>query len=293
MADSIPCELVLDAHAPLAESPLWDAQTGTLLWVDIERGEIHRFDPEDRSDRVWNVDLGVTAIALREQDGLLATTPHGFAFVELQEHAALIEVIPTPELTPEGVRMNDAKVGPAGRLWAGSTGDSTDPVAALFCLDGELQVREVLEGVTESNGLGWSPAETSMYHVDSNAGKVNVYDYDKSTGEIANPRPLVTTDIRSEVPDGLAVDTDGGIWVAFWNGSQVRRVSPSGDVLAVIDLPCKQVTSCAFGGPGLYDLYITTAAFEIDSDEAAATHAGGIFHCRPDVRGQTVPRFAG
>ncbi len=174
MPDSIPCELVLDAHAPLAESPLWDAHTGTLLWADIDRGEIHRFDPADRSDRVWNVDLGVTAIALREQGGLLATTPHGFAFVELQEHAALIEVIPTPELTPEGVRMNDAKVGPAGRLWAGSTGDSTDPVAALFCLDGELQVREVLEGVTESNGLGWSPAETSMYHVDSNAGKVNV-----------------------------------------------------------------------------------------------------------------------
>ncbi len=290
----IPCELVLDARASLGEGPIWDAEHQGLLWVDIDTNEIHRFDPRTGTDIAVTVDGGVTAVAVREQGGLVAATLNGFAFVSMAGGVAEVETIAEPEGGSDANRMNDGKCDPTGRFWAGSMAYSeTDPSGSLYVLDNDLSVRSVLSGITISNGLGWSPPGTAMYYIDTVDCKVSVMDFDPITGEASRRRDLFDAGTPDDAPDGMTVDSDGCLWVAFWGGSAVRRYSPSGDLLAVIDVPAAQVTSCSFGGPGLADLYITTASIGVDPAEAAATQAGGLFKASTGARGLQASRFAG
>ncbi len=290
----IPCELVLDARAALGEGPIWDAERQSLLWVDIDENEIHQFDPRTGTDLAVTVDAGVTAVAVRERGGLVAATLNGFAFVSMAGGVAEIETIAEPEAGAEGNRMNDGKCDPTGRFWAGSMAYSeVDPTGSLYVLDTDLSVRSVVSGVTISNGLGWSPPGTAMYYIDTVTCTVSVMDFDPITGEASHHRHLFEAGTEADMPDGMTVDSDGCLWVAFWGGNAVRRYSPAGELLAVIDVPAAQVTSCSFGGPGLADLYITTASHGLDPSEAAATQAGGLFRASTGARGLEASRFAG
>jgi sugar lactone lactonase YvrE len=292
--DHIPCELVLDARASLGEGPIWDAEHQSLLWVDIDEHEIHRFDPRTGTDLAVAVDAGVTAVAVREQGGLVATTLNGFAFVSMAGGVAEVETIAEPEAATDANRMNDGKCDPAGRFWAGSMSYAeTEPSGSLYVLGTDLSVQPVLSGITISNGLGWSPPGTAMYYIDTADCKVTVMDYDPITGEASRRRDLFDAGNPDDAPDGMTVDSDGCLWVAFWGGGAVRRYSPAGELLAVIDVPAALVTSCSFGGPGLADLYITTASHGLDPAEAAATQAGGLFRASTGSRGLHASRFAG
>lgn len=290
---SLTAELVLDARAELAEGPVWDAGRAELVWVDIPGHAVHFFDPGSVENRSVDVGRPVGAAASRMSGGMVLALSDGFGF--LDERTGEVEVVASVGEGDPRVRMNDGKCDPAGRFWAGTlTEPMEEGASALYRLDPDLRVAKVLEGVTISNGLGWSPDRDSMYYADSPTGGVDVFDYDETTGDVENRRRLIAIPPDLGMPDGLTVDAEGFIWVAIYGGSCVRRYSPDGGLDAVVELPAGQATSCTFGGPDLTDLYITTGSENFDPRKRTAEpHAGGIFCCKPGVRGLPAGEFAG
>lgn len=277
-------ELVLDAHAETGEGPLWDVAAQRLWWVDIPRGAIHQFDPADGTDTVDYAGQPVGAVALRNRGGLLLAVQAGFAELHDGQLRLLVGV---EQDRPEN-RMNDGKVDPAGRFWAGTMAlDSTPGAGTLYRLDTDATVHPMLKGLTISNGIDWSPDGQTMYFIDSTPGTVTAFPYDGTSGDIGPGETLIEIPESQGLPDGMTVDSAGGLWIAIWGGSAVRHYSPDGVLIGVIDLPVTQVTSCAFGGPDLGDLYITTAAEGLSPVERVEQpHAGAVFRVWPGVIGR-------
>jgi sugar lactone lactonase YvrE len=170
--------------------------------------------------------------------------------------------------------------------------DDTPGAGTLYRLDEDLSVHAVLDGLTISNGLGWSPAGDVMYHIDSKAGGIDTHDFEPDSGVLSGRRRLVDTHPSWGLPDGLAMDAEGGIWVAFWDGSALRRFSPDGELTETLELPAARPTRPAFGGPDLDQLYVTSA--KLDQGQAADGDLGGaIFVLEPGVRGVRANVFAG
>jgi sugar lactone lactonase YvrE len=194
-----------------------------------------------------------------------------------------------------GNRLNDAKCDPAGRLYAGSMSTTGQTgAAALYRVDGDWQVSTVLTGTTISNGMGWSPDGSRMYFNDTAANTVYAFDYDPDAGMATRQRVLCTLGPDDGHPDGLTVDADGYVWVACYGGSAVRRFAPSGELDGVLRLPVSNVTSCAFGGPALDELFITTAYENLsEAERAEQPDAGRVFRHRPGVTGLPGVAFAG
>jgi sugar lactone lactonase YvrE len=276
-------DVVVDGRALLAEGPIWDARDGSLLWVDILRHEIHRYDGQDRV--IARLPDPVGAVAVRSLGGLVAATGMGIAVVD-GEWIATVD---------RGDRMNEAKCDPAGRLWAGTlTNDHVPGASGLYRLDADRRIAPVLEDVTLSNGIGWSPDGATMYYVDTPTEAVDAFDFDAGTGAVSGRRRLVDLRDVPGRPDGLTVDAEGAVWVAMARGWAVRRFLPDGTPDAVVEVPASKVTSCTFGGPALDELYITTACFGLDERELAAQpHAGAVFRCRPGVAGLPAGEYAG
>jgi sugar lactone lactonase YvrE len=190
--------------------------------------------------------------------------------------------------------MNDGKCDPAGRFLAGTAARAAGG-AALYRLDTDGRVTTLIENVTLSNGLGWSPDGALMYYVDTAAETVDVMDYDLSTGTVRDRRIFVNLrDVRGR-PDGLTVDADGGVWIAMARGGTVRRYSPAGRLDHVIDMPVQRVTSVAFGGTDLADLYVTTSRDGLtESDLAIEPQAGAVFCVQAvGATGQQPNEYAG
>lgn len=285
-------ELLLDAQAELAEGPFWDAASERLLWVDILPGVVHRCDDTGSrtEDRVFGPTVG--AAVPRAGGGLVLAAGDGF--VLLDEDGEVERRIPVEADRP-GTRMNDAACDPAGRLWAGSmVEDESAPDAALYRLDADGTVARVLTGITISNGTGWSPDGSTMYYVDSPTGGVDRFDFDVDAGTIRGRRRLADVPTADGDPDGLCVDETGCLWVAVWGAGQVRRYTPDGELDTIVEVPATQTTSCAFGGPGLRQLFITTAKVGLSPQERAdQPHAGGLFVCEPGTAGAATRSFAG
>ena len=284
-------EPVLASAAVVGEGPVWDADDRCLYWVDIERGEVHRFDPlAGRDTVVITLDRQVGAVGLRETGGLVLAVREGFATWEPGEPG--VTVLASPLGSNSLCRMNDGACDAAGRFWAGSMALQEDVLGAgsLYRLEPDGSVVEVLAGVSLSNGIAWSPDGRTMYHVDTSAGTLSAYSFDVLTGALGPARVLIGFEGRDGYPDGVAVDGEGCIWVAFWLGSRVSRYSPDGELLGTVEVPTPLVTSCAFAGPTLDDLYITTAARDLDPP---ATGAGDLYVARPGVSGSQPHRFRG
>jgi sugar lactone lactonase YvrE len=285
------------APAYLAESPIWDAGTQTLLWVDIPPGDVHRFDPATGQDTATHVGVPVGAVAARRGGGLILAAALGFA--TLDEASGTVDWL---WAGGRGDRMNDGKCDPAGRFLAGTLTYARDPGAcALYRLDPATQegspprVSVLLDGVTLSNGLGWSPAGDLMYFADTPLERVDVLDYDPATGQASGRRLFVDLHDVPGRPDGLTVDSEGAVWIAMSRGGAVRRFSPDGRLDRVIEFPVRLVTSVSFGGDGLGDLYVTTSRENLtDSDLASQPLAGSVFVI-PDtgVRGLPACSYAG
>ncbi len=281
-------ELVLDAGAELAEGPSWLASRQQLLWVDIMAGRVHLFDPARGTGRAVEVGQPVGA-AVPADDGRVALAIRdGFALLDLDDGG--VEPVADVERELLGNRMNDGKCDSAGRFWAGTmVMDQRAGAGALYRLDARRHVQQMVAGVSISNGLGWSPDDRLMYYVDTPEGRIDVFDFDAAIGAIRNRRPFATIDGPGQ-PDGLAVDAEGGIWVALWGGGRVVRFLPGGTIEGTIDVPVSQTSSCCFGGPDLRDLYITTAWQHLPRERREA-HAGGLFRCRPGVAGQPTRAY--
>jgi sugar lactone lactonase YvrE len=275
----VPAQIAFDLCARLGEGALWDWRRGLLISVDIVGGRVLLSDPGDGSTRSVEVGQPVSAAMLRGERELLLAVRDGFMSLDLGTDVTteLVEV----ETDRPGNRMNDGACDARGRCFAGTMAFDRSPGAGtLYRLDPDLSVHALVNGLSIPNGIGWSPSGELIYHVDTPTLGMDAYDFDEATGLPSERRRLVETDPAWGSPDGLAVDAEGGIWVAFWDGSAVRRFDPAGALTAAIELPVARPTRPAFGGADLDQLYVTTAG-------------GPIFVLEPGVHGLLANVFAG
>lgn len=295
MPQAIGSELALDARALLGEGPIWAARRGVLYWVDIAGCAVHIFDPATGHDRALDIGQPVGTIVPRRSGGALVALRDGFAALDLETGA--LTMIADPEADQPLNRFNDGKCDPAGRFWAGTMRQAEDRAGkgSLYRLDPDLSVHRMWSNVTVSNGIAWSLDARTMYYIDTPTKTVVAFEYHVETGAIADPRPVISTPDGPGFPDGMTIDAEGMLWVAYWDGWRVVRWDPAtGQALATIELPVARVTAPWFGGPNLDELYITSARTGL-SDEALAQqpHAGSLFVARPGVHGLPAFEFAG
>ncbi len=277
----------------LGEGPTWDEQRQRLFWLDGLGKLIHLFDPASGKNASFPVPQPVGSLTLTNRnDVLLLALQDGLYTLDITDgHLALY--LPLETELP-GNRFNDGKCDRAGRFWFGSmntaanSGDANcAATGSVYCLE-RREVRKVFSGVTISNGLGWSPDNRRFYYIDSPLKAVAAFDFDVARGELSQRRVVVT--LEEGLPDGLAVDAEGMLWVAIWGGYRVCRFDPrNGTCLAELRFPVKNITSCAFGGARLDELYVTSSSLEAEGTEREV--AGALFHTPPGVRGTPSHRF--
>ena len=284
-------EVASETRAELGEGPRWDAASGTLLWVDIPGQRVLRYDPETGRDEADLVP-GVVSLALpRRRGGAVIGLPDGLHVLDGERSPLLVPI----DAKRAGTRTNDGACDAAGRLWVGTMAlDERSPLGGLYRVDADLSVTTVLTGTTISNGLGWSPSGREFYFIDSPTRCVDVFDFDPETGALEDRRRFAAVDVEGAVPDGLAVDVEGGVWVALHGGWGLHRYAPDGELAAVVELPIARITSCCFGGDDLRDLYVTTRREGLSADELAAQPlAGALLRLDPGVAGLPTHAFAG
>lgn len=269
-------DVAIHTEALLGEGPRWDVEARRLLWVDIEAGALHLFDPERGDDRAIPLGARVGAAAPTRGGGVLVALADRLALVDLADETVrtLAEIRHGQEM-----RLNDGACDPAGRFWVGSMAlDETPGAASLYRYTTDEGLVRVLSDVTLSNGLGWTPDRQGMYFIDSLAYRVDRFDFDVATGAISGRRLFVSIDRADGIPDGLAVDDDGGVWVALYGGGAVRRYDTEGALDRVIAVPADNVTACCFGGDEGRSFYITTASVGLTADERRRQPlAGSVF----------------
>lgn len=286
-------QCVWNAHAMLGEGPLWSSREQALYWVDILGKRLHRhaLDGEQRS---WQFDEEISSLAEREDHaGLVVTLRHGFAFFDPKTER--LERLAEPEAHLPGNRFNDGKCDGAGRFWAGSVEfGCKEPVGALYCLAPDLACARMDSGYVVTNGPAWSLDHKTMYHNDSDKGCVYAFDFDLESGAISRKRVFLQFSEQDGSPDGMTIDAEGGLWIAQWGAGKLTRRDADGTVLQTVALPCSHVTSCAFGGPDLKTLFITTARVGLSEQQLESEAlAGGLFMIRLDVAGLPAHRFRG
>lgn len=290
MPTVLSAELAVELDCDLGEGPFWDDAKQELYFVDITNKQIKIFSPSDSSVRTIQFSQEVSAVFLDQNSELIVAARDG-VFAASQDGTLKTLLAPIePEDT--SIRTNDAKCDITGRMWVGTMAfDFTPGVAALFSLDSK-GLKEVVPVLTIANGMGWSRDQKSMYFIDSPTGRVDIFDCDLQSGELKNRRPFITFDVTGGIPDGLTTDEDGGIWVAFFGGGEVRRFDPSGELTHVVTLPVKQVTSCCFGGKDMSELFITTARYAMNSESLAREPlAGSLFKLSTTFKGSKSHRY--
>jgi len=288
--EAVPC--ATDQHK-LGEGARWDARRDEFLRIDILAGRIYRDTVDDDGDlvpvRMYQLAGTVGSLAPVEDDeGWLVSAGRGFVYLRPGG-----EVRSIGDVAPVGTRMNDGACDPRGRFWAGTMAeDHSRGGGALYRLGRDGQTEPVLDGLSISNGLGWSPDEATMYLADSGPGVVYAFAFDADEGTISDRRTVVSASADDGSPDGLTVDAAGDVWVAFYNGGRIDRYSPDGELREVLRVPAAQTTSCAFAGPGLSRLYVTTATeFWNDEQRAAEPSAGLVYRFQTDATGRPAAPF--
>lgn len=277
-------EPVTEAVAHHGEGPVWSERWGGLRWVDMLAGDILslRGDGSVNRRKVGGV---VAAMRPRRFGGAVLALERGFALEE--PNGSLTDLADV--WSDDGVRMNDGGCDPDGRFYCGSMAyDRAPGAAALYRLDPDRTVHVVLEGVTISNGLEWSPDGARAYYADTATHRIDVFDYDLRSG-LTGRRPFV--ELGAGLPDGLTVDAQGGVWVALFGGGAVHRYSAEGRLSEIVDVPTPQVTACTLGGPRLDELYVTTSQESIDPVDDPL--AGALFRADAGVAGMPARGFAG
>lgn len=277
-------EVAVQAGATLGEGPTWDAARERLIWVDILGSRVHTYEPGSGRRSVRTTEQHVGAAKPRAGGGLVLNLRDGIAVVDPDGTFRWLHHEAVP-----GRRGNDAAVAPDGSLWAGTMRyDEAPGGGTLSRITGDGPAETVLDDVAVSNGTGWSPDGRLMYYVDSPTRQVDVFHYED--GRITGRRRFAEIEEGAGFPDGLTVDADGCVWVALWDGGAVRRYTPDGELDRAIELPTPRVTACAFGGPDLTDLYITTARVGL-----AAPHptAGSLLVVPGAGKGVLQPAFGG
>jgi sugar lactone lactonase YvrE len=288
------CHLKLE----LGEGIRWDARRGELAWVDVHRGLLCTAPGNGTSvGEVDFLDVGGPLTALfplpDESDGWVVGRGPGLAALSRDGQ---LRILAEPEQRRPGhTRVNDGACDAAGRLFVGSmeyAGAKDHGRLYRIDLDGRLTV--ALAPTTVSNGICWSPDGTTMYFVDSGAATVTAFRYDADAGELHDPKVLVHIAEDGAVPDGMCSDDAGCLWVAIWDGGEVRRYAPDGELLARVTVPAQRASCCAFGGPDGTTLYITSARVGLsETDLSDQPHAGCLFAVQLDVSGPPAHPYRG
>ena len=285
-------ENVVGVGNVIGEGPRWNAAEQRLYWVDfIENQNIHTWHPSSRELKTYRTEAPVTALGFRRAGGLIVATGGKIAVCDLP--AGSLRVLASVDDRPS-MRLTDGAVDAEGRFWVGSmhSQQQDQPHGSLYRFDPDGTVHTMDNGITVSNGLGWSPDQRTLYFIDTFRRAVYAYDYSRATGAIGNRRVFVRTREDDGYPDGMAVDAQGHVLVAFWGGWKVVRYDPDGAREREIRFPVANPTACAFGGPDLDELYVTSAKLALPPDQLAAQPmAGDLFRVRLGVRGQPEPWF--
>jgi sugar lactone lactonase YvrE len=280
---------VLPAQAILGEGAIWNPETERLYWVDIEGKELHVFDPATGHDRCYPVGACI---------GTVVPMHHGQALVALQSGIHQIDLatgqltLLADPITDADQRFNDGKCDPAGRFWVGTLHlKQRDHAATLYRFDPDGRTHVMLRHVTNSNGLTWAPDRRTMYYIDTATQTVQAFDYNDIKGSISNPRPVVHISKELGEPDGMTIDAEGKLWVALFGAGAVHRYDPAtGALLQTIHVPSPHTSSCAFGGPELKTLFITTGCGGLSAKQLDEFPlSGNVFAVEPGVAG--VPAY--
>ena len=286
----IEVERVLAVHNRLGEGPRWNIEEQALYWVDIEGDCFYRYYPATGEYERFDTGLPVAVLGFRARGGLVLGTRDGFATWNFAEGklTPLVDV----EKEKAGSLFNDGAVSRQGYFWAGTKCEGASSCLYRLAPDGSVAIMET--GITISNGTGWSPDNRTMYFTDSLRRVIYAYDFDPATETISNRRNFAHTPDEEAVPDGLAVDSLGFVWAAYWGGWKIVRYDPDGKREREIPVPAAHVTSCAFGGPDLTDLYITSAWSELgDEEKRAQPMAGDLFVVHTGIKGLPESKFLG
>lgn len=284
--------LAYKIKAQLGEGAFWNHQTQEFFWIDIEGRQLHIYDPESKTNRSLSTPSRIgTVVPSGEQEALVALED-GMYWMNTQTGALKLFTAVEADL-PEN-RFNDGKCDPAGRLWVGSMHlKQIEGKASLYKIDAAGTATKMLDKITISNGIVWTKDEQTMYYIDTPTSTIQAFDYDKDTGRISNARVAVKVPLDLGYPDGMAIDEADKLWVGMWNGNAVARFDPvSGKLLSKIEVPAHNITACAFGGPDLDVLYITTASIDMtEAERAKYPDAGAVFMAKPGVKGVKSPHF--
>ncbi|MGA7270179.1 MAG: SMP-30/gluconolactonase/LRE family protein [Acidimicrobiia bacterium] len=283
-------QVVLEAGDTLGESPVWDAAAGELWWVDIKRFLLHRYQPVTGGVDRWELPETPGALAVRDDGSLLLAVRSGFATFD--PGTGLFSLLHRPEPDRAGNRFNDGKCDPRGRFWAASMDDSEqERTGALYRYESDGSCTRVLDGLGIPNTLAWTPDARTFYFAETVDRIIYAFDMDPATGAIDNRRVLAVVP-EPAFPDGSAIDAEGCLWNAQWDGWRLNRYRPDGTLDREIEMPVQRPTSCAFGGPGLDVLFVTSARKGLTGEELSAQPmAGSLFSIEVDVPGLEVPRF--
>lgn len=283
---------VFAAQAALGECPIWCGQTNRLWWVDIEDQAIHCLDPATGQNDTIAMDENIGCIALRAGGGFIAGLRSGIWLLDAGGRKE--RLVANPQADTSRSRFNDGRADPWGRFWAGTIYEPRDrPDAALYRVDADLACTRMAGDIKVSNGVAFSPDRRWMYHSDTPAHVIYRYPLD----DAGNPGPRTVFHqfpFGNGRPDGAAVDSDGFYWSALYEGGRVVRLSPEGEIVAQYPVPARCPTMCAFGGPDMKTLFVTSARHGRDAQELADwPEAGNIFAMQVDATGQPEPKFAG
>ena len=282
---------VVEEAFGLSESPRWHDNEQALYWVDTYRPSIERLDPATGARRTFAMPERIGCFSFCGDGRVIAGMQSGIAFVELE--SGTMESLFDLEPDHSQSRFNDGRCDPRGRFWVGSVVETMDRrTNALFRYDADGTCRKMVGDLICPNGLAFSPDGSILYHSDSRQEHVWAWDLDGANGDISNRRVFIDFDGREGRPDGAAVDAEGYYWICCIGAWHVRRYAPDGTIDRVVGVPVQRPTACAFGGPGLDTLYVTSATLPLPEDVLAVQPlAGSVFAVDVGVKGLAEPRF--
>ena len=285
-------DLIYKTNAILGEGAIWDFFNKKLYWIDIEAGVFNIYDPAIHSNISYPTNKRVGTVVPVAHNKVLLALEDGMAFLNLP--GGEIEYQLKTDIHHSNKRFNDGKCDADGRFWVGSlTMGNATADNKLYCLTPDFNLTEKLDGLTISNGIAWSADKSTMYHIDTPIGEVSRYDFDPISGQIANKKVIIKVPEEQGYPDGMTIDSEGTLWIALWDGFGVARYDPhTGKQLQKINVAAPKVTSCAFGGENLDQLFITTASCEMTEDELIQYPlSGSLFVAQPGVSGLGCFKF--
>jgi len=283
-------ELALRFDAEVGEGPIWDSHRRELIFVDVTRGSIHRFNPSNSQVDSISIGIHIGAVGLLDQSRYIAAVRDGFATVDLADGKIkyLARVLESDE-----IRFNDGKCDPFGNFVAGTMRyQPARESAALYSIDSSKRVKTLISGIGLSNGLCWDSSGKKFFYIDTLSRQVALFDYDQEFGVVGNRRVVYEFAEDAGSPDGMTIDLEENLWVALWGGGKVVCLSPDGRLIRELALPVSQPTSLAFGGDKYESLFITSARYMLDEKKLESEPlAGSIFVADVATRGRAEPTF--